>query len=71
MVVAVVAAVVLAAGASRRMGTINKRPVVVNDAIAIRPIIHLSLSYDHRVVDGADASRFLQVLKRELEKPLA
>ena len=51
------------------IGTIVKRPVVIDDAIAIRPIVHISLSYDHRVVDGADASRFLSVVKRELEKP--
>jgi len=51
------------------IGTIVKRPVVINDAIAIRPIVHVSLSYDHRIIDGADASRFLSVVKRELEKP--
>jgi len=51
------------------IGTIVKRPVVIDDAIAIRPIVHVSLSYDHRIVDGADASRFLSVVKRELEKP--
>jgi len=51
------------------IGTIMKRPVVVGDAIAIRPIVYLSLSYDHRIIDGADASRFLSVVKRELEKP--
>jgi len=50
------------------IGTIVKRPVVIGDAIAIRPIVHVSLSYDHRIVDGADASRFLGVVKRELEK---
>jgi pyruvate dehydrogenase E2 component (dihydrolipoamide acetyltransferase) len=51
------------------LGTITKRPVVIDDAIAIRPIVYLSLSYDHRIVDGADAARFLTVVKRELEKP--
>jgi 2-oxoglutarate dehydrogenase E2 component (dihydrolipoamide succinyltransferase) len=51
------------------IGTIVKRPVVINDAIAIRPIVHVSLSCDHRIVDGADASRFLSAIKRELEKP--
>ena len=49
--------------------TIVKRPVVINDAIAIRPIVYVSLSYDHRIIDGADAARFLTVVKRELEKP--
>ncbi len=53
------------------IGTIVKRPVVIDDAIAIRPIVHISLSYDHRVVDGADASRFLSVVKEELERPAA
>ncbi len=53
------------------IGTIVKRPVVIGDAIAIRPVVHISLSYDHRIVDGADASRFLGVVKRELEKPAA
>ena len=53
------------------IGTIVKRPVVIGDAIAIRPMVHISLSYDHRIVDGADASRFLGVVKRELEKPAA
>ncbi len=51
------------------IGTITKRPVVIDDAIAIRPIAYLSLSYDHRIIDGADAARFLTVVKRELEKP--
>ncbi|MGD8413651.1 MAG: 2-oxoglutarate dehydrogenase, E2 component, dihydrolipoamide succinyltransferase [Candidatus Latescibacterota bacterium] len=51
------------------LGTIVKRPVVIDDMIAIRPIAHVSLSYDHRIVDGADASRFLSTVKRELERP--
>jgi pyruvate/2-oxoglutarate dehydrogenase complex dihydrolipoamide acyltransferase (E2) component len=51
------------------LGTIVKRPVVIDDMIAIRPIAHVSLSYDHRIVDGADASRFMSAVKRELEKP--
>jgi 2-oxoglutarate dehydrogenase E2 component (dihydrolipoamide succinyltransferase) len=52
------------------LGTIVKRPVVIDDMIAIRPIAHVSLSYDHRIVDGADASRFLSAVKRELERPI-
>jgi len=51
------------------LGTIVKRAVVIDDMIAVRPIAHVSLSYDHRVVDGADASRFLATVKRELERP--
>lgn len=49
------------------MESIVKRPVVVGDAIAIRSMVNLCLSFDHRVVDGADAARFLNVLKRHLE----
>ena len=55
------------------VGTIVKRPMVVKgadgaDAIAIRTKVNLSLSYDHRLVDGADASRYLMDVKRRLEE---
>jgi 2-oxoglutarate dehydrogenase E2 component (dihydrolipoamide succinyltransferase) len=49
------------------VGGIHKEPVVINDAIAIRSIVHLSLSYDHRVVDGAVADQFLASVKTFLE----
>ncbi len=54
-------------------GIIVKRPVVVtdtngDDTIAIRSMVYLSLTYDHRLVDGADAGRFLQTLKGRLEE---
>jgi pyruvate dehydrogenase E2 component (dihydrolipoamide acetyltransferase) len=49
------------------VGAIEKRAVVVNDAIAIRPTCHLSLGYDHRLIDGAEAGRFLSYLKERLE----
>ena len=49
------------------MGTITKRPVVINDAIAIRSVMYLSLSFDHRVVDGARADKFLTTIKEGLE----
>ena len=54
-------------------GAIVKRPVVVTDAdggetIAIRSMMYLALSYDHRVVDGADAARFLGTVKARLEQ---
>jgi 2-oxoglutarate dehydrogenase E2 component (dihydrolipoamide succinyltransferase) len=49
------------------VGSIIKAPVVINDAIAIRSIVHLSLSYDHRVVDGAVADQFMAAVKRYLE----
>ena len=46
---------------------IGKRPVVVNDAIAIRSMMNLCLSFDHRINDGAEASGFLAVVKQRLE----
>lgn len=49
------------------VGAIRKRPVVVDDAIAIRPIGMLSLSFDHRVIDGATADRFMTKVKDCLE----
>ncbi len=52
-------------------GIVNKKPVVVSDAagdaIAIRSMVYLALSYDHRIVDGADAARFLVAVKDRLE----
>ena len=50
------------------VGSIEKRPVVIDDAIAIRPVCHLTLGYDHRLIDGADAGRFLTFVKERLEK---
>ncbi|WP_313817926.1 2-oxoglutarate dehydrogenase, E2 component, dihydrolipoamide succinyltransferase [Citricoccus sp.] len=54
------------------VGTIVKRPMVItdldgNDTISIRHMMYLSLTYDHRLVDGADAGRFLQTVKARLE----
>jgi 2-oxoglutarate dehydrogenase E2 component (dihydrolipoamide succinyltransferase) len=49
------------------LGTIEKRPVVIDDAIAIRSMCYLSLSYDHRVVDGAIAHQFMRKVKETLE----
>ncbi len=49
------------------VGGIEKRPVVRDDAIAIRSMVYLSLSYDHRVVDGAVAEQFLTKVKKNLE----
>ncbi len=51
------------------VGTVQRRPVVVGDALAIRPAVYLSLVFDHRAVDGVPAANFLQELKRLLEKP--
>jgi 2-oxoglutarate dehydrogenase E2 component (dihydrolipoamide succinyltransferase) len=49
------------------LGAIEKRPVVVNDAIAVRSMCYVSLSYDHRVVDGASAHQFMHTVKETLE----
>ena len=53
-------------------GSVVKRPVVISeggqDVIAIRSMVYLSLSYDHRIVDGADAARFLSTIKSRLEE---
>ena len=52
-------------------GIVQKKPVVVthddDDSIAIRQMVYLALSYDHRIVDGADAARFLTMVKDRLE----
>jgi len=48
-------------------GTIQKRPVVINDAITIRPMVYLSLTFDHRILDGAVADYFLGAVRQGLE----
>jgi pyruvate dehydrogenase E2 component (dihydrolipoamide acetyltransferase) len=49
------------------IGNVEKRPVVVDDAIAIRPMCYLTLGYDHRVIDGAVADEFMSIVKKSLE----
>jgi 2-oxoglutarate dehydrogenase E2 component (dihydrolipoamide succinyltransferase)/2-oxoisovalerate dehydrogenase E2 component (dihydrolipoyl transacylase) len=49
------------------VGAVQKRAVVINDAIAIRPMCYLSLSFDHRVIDGATADQFMSKVKMYLE----
>jgi pyruvate dehydrogenase E2 component (dihydrolipoyllysine-residue acetyltransferase) len=49
------------------VGAVEKRPVVVDDAIGIRPMAYLSLGYDHRIIDGAVADKFLSHIKKTLE----
>ncbi|MET7710281.1 2-oxoglutarate dehydrogenase, E2 component, dihydrolipoamide succinyltransferase [Micromonospora sp. NPDC005413] len=53
-------------------GAVVKRPVVVNDpelgeVVAVRSMVYLAMSYDHRLIDGADAARFLSAVKERLE----
>ena len=56
---------------ARRVGKILRKPVVVDDrdTVAVRPTMSLSLVFDHRLVDGAPAARFLQRIKELVEKP--
>ena len=49
------------------VGSVDKRAVVIDDMIAIRPMCYLTLGYDHRLIDGADAGRFLLALKERLQ----
>ena len=49
------------------LGAIEKRPVVIDDAIAIRTMVYLTISYDHRVVDGAAAHQFMAKIRHILE----
>jgi len=51
------------------MHTIQKRPVVVDDQVVVRPMMYLALSYDHRIVDGREAVSFLVKLKEGIENP--
>ena len=50
------------------VGSIQKRAVVIDDAIAIRTMAMLALSFDHRIVDGADADRYMAAVKQTLEQ---
>jgi pyruvate dehydrogenase E2 component (dihydrolipoamide acetyltransferase) len=52
------------------IGTILKKPVAVNDKVEIRPRMIVTLAFDHRLVDGAPAARFLQRIKHLIEEPL-
>jgi pyruvate dehydrogenase E2 component (dihydrolipoamide acetyltransferase) len=51
------------------VGRILEKPVVSNGEVKIRPMMYLSLSFDHRVIDGALAARFLQTIRQALEDP--
>jgi 2-oxoglutarate dehydrogenase E2 component (dihydrolipoamide succinyltransferase) len=49
------------------VGAIEKRPVVRQDAVAIRPMVYLTLTFDHRVIDGSVADQFMRQVKQALE----
>jgi pyruvate dehydrogenase E2 component (dihydrolipoamide acetyltransferase) len=51
------------------VNAINKEPVIINDEVVVKPMMNLSLTADHRVVDGAVAAEFLAKLKEYIEKP--
>jgi pyruvate/2-oxoglutarate dehydrogenase complex dihydrolipoamide acyltransferase (E2) component len=51
------------------VGAVQKKAVVVNDEVQIRPILPLSLAMDHRAIDGAPAAQFFARLKGLLETP--
>ena len=51
------------------MHTIKERPVVEDGEIVVRPMMYLALSYDHRLIDGRDAVRFLVAIKEMIEYP--
>lgn len=52
------------------MHSVQKRPVVENDQIVIRPMMYVALSYDHRIVDGKGAVTFLKTIKELVENPV-
>jgi 2-oxoglutarate dehydrogenase E2 component (dihydrolipoamide succinyltransferase) len=49
------------------LDAVEKRPVVIDEAIAIRPMVYISMSWDHRIIDGATAAKFLSRVKQSLE----
>ncbi len=51
------------------MHKIEKRPVVVDDQVVVRPMMYVAVSYDHRLVDGEQAVTFLVRVKERLEDP--
>ena len=51
------------------VGSIVKTPVVVDDEIVVKPIMKLSLTYDHRIVDGGPAAKFLNRVRELIEHP--
>ena len=49
--------------------TVQERPVAINGEVVIRPMMYLAMSYDHRLLDGKEAVRFLVSIKEQLESP--
>jgi pyruvate dehydrogenase E2 component (dihydrolipoamide acetyltransferase) len=53
------------------VGRIHPQPVAINEQVVVRPMVTLSLSFDHRLIDGGPAARFLQRVKQLVERPFA
>jgi len=51
------------------MHAIQKRPIVIDGEVSVRPMMNLALSYDHRLIDGKDAVQFLVCIKQLIENP--
>ena len=51
------------------MHKIQKRPVAIGDAVEVRPMMYVALSYDHRIIDGREAVTFLVRVKEFIEDP--
>jgi pyruvate dehydrogenase E2 component (dihydrolipoamide acetyltransferase) len=51
------------------IGKIDRVPVAIGDDLVIRPVMVMSLTYDHRIIDGAPAARFMQKIKEILQNP--
>ena len=52
------------------MGAIVEKPVVVEGDIVVRPMMNVTLSYDHRVIDGAEAGKFMRTLRNLISNPI-
>jgi len=52
-------------------GTIAEKPMMLNGKVEVKPLMRLTLSFDHRVVNGAPAARFMQRLKQVLEEEIS
>ncbi len=51
------------------MHKIQERPVVVDGAVVVRPMMYVALTYDHRIIDGREAVQFLVAVKEAIEDP--
>ena len=52
------------------MGAIIDKPVVVDGHVVVRPMMNVTLTYDHRIIDGAEAGKFMRTLKAYMEHPI-